>query len=75
MYVPMILMNLVNALMWVTYGIAGKPDPMIWGPNLAGALLAVAQVPPIYPYLGPYLSLSRWGPNLAGALLAVAQVA
>jgi hypothetical protein len=44
MYVPMILMNLVNALMWVTYGIAGKPDPMIWGPNLAGALLAVAQV-------------------------------
>jgi solute carrier family 50 protein (sugar transporter) len=64
MYVPMILMNLVNALMWVTYGIAGKPDPMIWGPNLAGALLAVAQVgslarqaSPIHRVPSPSLSL------------------
>ena len=65
----MILMNLANALLWVVYGAVGKPDPMIWGPNAAGALLAATQVPLAR------LDASQWpgiqAPQLTLSLLTV----
>ena len=63
LYLPMIFMNLVTAMMWVVYGLVGRPDPMVWAPNFIGVLLAVAQVgsalswplssPLSTPHLGP----------------------
>lgn len=32
-----------NCACWIIYGLM-KPDPFIYGPNLAGALLAVSQL-------------------------------
>lgn len=50
LYAPMIGMNLLNALLWVLYGLAGVHDPIVYAPNLIGAVLALFQLSLIVAY-------------------------
>ncbi|RYH29236.1 hypothetical protein EON65_09175 [archaeon] len=44
LYLPMILVNLVNALLWTSYGAFALQDPIVWLPNGLGIILAVLQI-------------------------------
>lgn len=44
MHTPMIVMNLLNALMWLFFGSLGINQVQIWVPNTIGAVLAIAQL-------------------------------
>lgn len=43
LYLPMITINLINAVMWFFYGIIGKNDINIYGPNGIGMVLSGVQ--------------------------------
>ena len=43
LYAPVICVNLLNAFMWMLYGIA-LSDPLVWVPNMIGACLAIFQL-------------------------------
>lgn len=43
LYLPMIVVNLINALLWFSYGAFGTQDINIWLPNLLGIILAGCQ--------------------------------
>lgn len=44
LFLPMIMVNLVNAIMWFLYGAIAKHDINIWGPNGLGAILSTIQI-------------------------------
>lgn len=44
LYAPMIVMNLVNALLWFVYGFVAAGDLFVWGPNAVGITLACIQL-------------------------------
>lgn len=44
LYLPLVLVNLVNAVLWFIYGLAGINDIYVWLPNALGIALALAQV-------------------------------
>lgn len=44
LYTPMIMVNLLNALMWIFYGSLGINQAQVWVPNAIGAVLAIAQL-------------------------------
>ena len=44
LHVPTILANLMNAIMWFVYGLAGIQDLLVWLPNGLGVLLAMLQL-------------------------------
>ncbi len=50
LYLPTILLNLVNALMWGSYGIFAAQDINLWLPNALGVLLASCQVIMVFVY-------------------------
>ena len=44
LYLPLVLVNLVNAVLWFVYGLAGINDIYVWLPNVLGIALALSQV-------------------------------
>lgn len=44
LYMPTIITNVLNTLMWVIYGWFGIDDPVVYGPNLAGLFLSLSQL-------------------------------
>lgn len=44
LYFPMILVNLVNAFLWTSYGAFGVNDINIWLPNALGIILSCSQI-------------------------------
>jgi Sugar efflux transporter for intercellular exchange len=44
LYLPALVANLVNALLWVIYGYFAIQNPMLYIPNGAGVILATAQI-------------------------------
>ena len=37
-------MNMANAVMWVSYGLFGVYDIMVWGPNFVGFIFTALQL-------------------------------
>ncbi len=50
LYKPTLFANLINATMWVIYGLLGTGDPLVWGPNLIGFILSILQLSLAYYY-------------------------
>ncbi len=50
LYKPTLFANLINATMWVIYGLLGTGDPLVWGPNLIGFILSTLQLSIAYYY-------------------------
>lgn len=44
LYLPLVLVNLVNAVLWFIYGLAGINDIYVWLPNALGIVLALTQI-------------------------------
>lgn len=44
LYFPTIITSFVTAFMWFIYGLLGFNDPILWVPNLIGALLSATQL-------------------------------
>lgn len=44
LYFPTILVNIVNALCWFSYGAFGTSDPVLWVPNGLGLILCSTQI-------------------------------
>lgn len=44
LYLPTILTNMTNTLLWFSYGAFGVHNPVVWAPALTGLLLSVLQV-------------------------------
>jgi uncharacterized protein with PQ loop repeat len=44
LYLPLVLVNLLNAVLWFVYGLAGINDIYVWLPNVIGIVLALLQV-------------------------------
>lgn len=41
---PLAVASTINGGAWTVYGLFGIQDPLVWGPNLAGAMLGVVQL-------------------------------
>lgn len=52
LYLPLILVNLVNAILWFVYGLAGINDIYVWLPNALGIALALVQIMLVVVYGG-----------------------
>jgi solute carrier family 50 (sugar transporter) len=50
LYLPMILINAINALMWFAYGSLALGDINVWGPNGIGLVLAICQSSLVFIY-------------------------
>eukprot|EP01039_Chlorochromonas_danica_P001475 gene1475-1604_t len=56
LYLPAILVNSLNATMWLCYGAFGQNNPVVWGPSLIGLLLSMTQVVLVIRYhKGPWI--------------------
>lgn len=49
-YLPMIALNLTNALLWLFYGFVALGAPAVWAPNAVGTALSVFQISLIFIY-------------------------
>lgn len=49
-YLPMIALNLTNALLWLFYGFVAIGQPAVWAPNMVGAALSLLQISLIVVY-------------------------
>lgn len=50
LYLPNILINSLNATMWLCYGAFGVNNPVVWGPSSIGLTLSFIQVALVFKY-------------------------